>query len=89
MNSLQATSAARQSSAASTQQLWPGNNAALMRAKAAAAFNPSLSGTNIKVGMWVVMTTIDIAFIGLLHRFPPLPLLIYILDSKLTFLSGE
>lgn len=32
------------------------------------------------------MTTIDIAFIGLLHRFP-LPLLIYILDSKLTFLS--
>lgn len=35
------------------------------------------------------MTTIDIAFIGLLHWFPPLPLLIYILDGKLTFLSGE
>lgn len=33
------------------------------------------------------MTTIDIAFIGLLRRFS-LPLHIYILDSKLTFLSS-
>lgn len=85
MNSLQATSETTQSSPGFTQQLLPGNNAALIFAKAA-AFNPFLSGTDIKVGMWVVMTTIDIAFIGLLHWFPPLPLLIYILDSKLTFL---
>lgn len=92
MNSLQATSLSTQSSPgfteAGAEQHLPGNNMALIFAKAA-AFNPSLSGTDIKVGMWVVMTTIDIAFIGLLHWFSPLPLLIYILDSKLTFLSGE
>lgn len=51
-------------------EVLPANDAALMFVKAA-AFNPPLSGTDIKVGMWVVMTTTDIAFIGLFHRFPP------------------